>query len=121
MASAPRPERRRHRRADAKRPLEIQVSGRRVEGTTIDLGAAGTRCLVSEEFRLFEKVAVGLRLGTPGGTRRPIRAQGVVVRVATVGGNSSSRPLYEVAVFFSQIGPRARAAVQRFVQAQLKQ
>lgn len=123
MTATPRPERRRCRRVDAKAPMEIRVAEHRAEGTALDLSAAGVRCLVAEEFKPFEKVAVRLTLGTPTGQAHGhVRAQGVVVRATMIPAGADSPPhaLYEVAVFFSEIDPRARTVLERFVQAHLQ-
>ena len=117
-------ERRRAPRVHERIACSIGEGGRAIRSQTRNLSTAGAYCLIDEFIAPMTKLQLDLELpptGQPGEQhQRPvrIRCEGVVVRIEPVV-ESAEQGRYHMAVFFSQMSERDRAAIVRFVQARL--
>ena len=102
------PERRRAPRAKASFPILMSDQKGPCEATLKDLSTSGLCCTYPQE--LSEMSLLQIDLDLPGGKARH-RIQGAVVRCEKV------PPSYEVAVFFTEVSPEARAALEAYVAA----
>jgi hypothetical protein len=97
--------------------LGLTDRGLAVAAETKNLSATGAYCTVDQFIAPMTKLELDVEL--PDGSRRDrIRCTGVVVRVqpAIV---SPERGRYEIAIFFSDLSERDRAAIERFVRQRL--
>ena len=107
-------ERRRAPRARAQFPIRISDRGESREATVKDLSGNGLCCSYPEPVN--EMTLVGIKLQLPD-DERIHRLQGAVVRCDKRRGESP--PCYEIAVYFTEIEPGTRIALQNYVSAQV--
>lgn len=110
-------ERRRAPRVPERVALSILDAGNELLTQTNNLSASGAYCTLDRFIAPMSKLA--LRFDLPNGSRRvPVRCAGVVVRVDPVIVNAD-RGKYHVAIFFTELSERHRAAIGRFVRERL--
>ena len=110
-------ERRRAPRVSERVPLALTGEGAGIHTESENLSAAGVYCTLNRFISPMTKLQVQLEL--PDGAKRVrVRCEGVVVRVEPVI-DSAERGRYHVAVFFSDLAERDRAAISRFVAQRL--
>lgn len=108
-------ERRKAARAHADFAIRLAERGELRGARIKDLSTSGLCCLYPEALREMTLVRIALEL--PGDSTAH-EVQGAVVRCAKL--RDYSAPTYEVAVFFTQMSPEARRAIDTYVTAQLK-
>jgi PilZ domain len=108
--SSPSSERRRARRAVADFPIQIDPGKGTAPARLKDLSAIGLCCTTSAE--LAEMTRVGIDLQLPGQSRRH-QLLGAEVRCEKL---SSPPGQYEIAVYFTDMDPVAKAAVGAWVE-----
>ena len=97
--------------------LSIQDAGAQITTESKNLSAAGVYCTLDRFIAPMTKLA--LQFDLPGGARRAtVRCTGVVVRVEpTIA--TAERGQFNVAIFFTELAPRHREAIGRFVRQRL--
>lgn len=104
-------------RVDERVILAITDTGLSFQTETRNLSTTGVYCTVDRFVSPMTKLALEWEL--PAGSRRSkIRCAGVVVRVEPVISNPT-RGLYNIAIFFTDISDRDRAAISQFVRERL--
>ncbi len=101
-------ERRRAPRAKASFPILMSESGDPSEATLKDLSTNGLCCIYPQPLQEMSLLCIDLDL--PGGKERH-RIQGAVVRCEEQKGG------FEVAVFFTEVSPDAKTALEAYVSA----
>lgn len=110
-------ERRRDPRASERVALTISDPGGVITAETKNLSASGAYCTLERFIAPMTKLQLQFEL--PDGPRQvTVRCDGVVVRIDPVVANPG-RALYNVAIFFSDLGERERSAISRFVRGRL--
>ncbi|MBI3996035.1 MAG: PilZ domain-containing protein [Candidatus Omnitrophica bacterium] len=110
-------ERRRAPRIAEQVSLAIQDAESSLQTDTKNLSASGVYCTLSRFLAPMTKVELQFEL--PGALRRRrVRCSGVIVRVEPVIAHAD-QGLYHVAIFFTELSERDRAAIARFVQRRL--
>jgi len=110
-------ERRRAPRVAERVAVTMTDAGAQLTAETKNLSASGAYCTLNQFLAPMTKLQ--LRFELPGGVRhRTIRCSGVVVRVEPVIA-TADRGHYHVAIFFTDLAPRDREAIARFVQQRL--
>ena len=111
------PERRRAPRVPERVPVALTDEGKAFHTESENLSATGVYCTLDRFMPPMTKLQVQFEL--PDGARRVcVRCKGVVVRVEPVIANAE-RGRYHVAVFFTELTERHRAAISRFVSHRL--
>ena len=112
-----RPERRRAPRVAECVPVALTDEGKAFHTESENLSATGVYCTLDRFIPPMTRLQVQFEL--PDGARRVrVRCEGVVVRVEPVVVDAE-RGRYHVAVFFSELADRDRAAIARFVSQRL--
>ena len=111
-------ERRREPRAPERIALAVSDAGTELATETKNLSATGTYCTVDRFIAPMSKLALQFALPNHGTRPTHIRCTGVVVRVDPVI-THAERGRYNVAVLFTELTPRDRAAIARFVRQRL--
>ena len=115
--SAKQDERRLAPRTDERLPVVVTDAGVTLQAETKNLSAAGVYCVL-ERF-LAPMTKLQLRFALPnGGRTQAVNCSGVVVRVEPVV-NQPDQGRYNVAIFFTDLTDRDRAAIGRFVRQRL--
>ena len=110
-------ERRRAPRVTERIAVSIADAGAELTTHTNNLSASGTYCTLDRVIAPMSKLQ--LRFDLPqGGRRVMVRCAGVVVRVDPVIA-SADRGRFNVAIFFTELSARNRAAIERFVRQRL--
>ena len=113
----PTPERRRAPRIAQQLSLTISNGGFALSTETRNLSATGAYCSVERFIPPMTKLQLRLELPEQGGTTT-VECIGVVVRVEpTI--HSAERAGYDMAVYFTELSDRDRAAIERFVRQRL--
>ena len=110
-------ERRRSPRVDERVALSLSDAGTELRTETRNLSASGAYCTLDRFLAPMTKLALRFELAN-GSRRVTIRCSGVVVRVEPVIA-SAERGQYHVAIFFTELAERDRAAISRFVSQRL--
>ena len=108
-------ERRRAPRATVDIPLHLSPRENAEPAKLINISASGICCQFSEAISEMTLVGIGLELPGIDGIAE---VQGAVVRCDKVRGINP--PTYELGIFFTAMSNETRAAIQDFVDAQLK-
>ena len=117
MASGVMRERRRNPRIAERVVMAITDAGTELTTESHNLSTAGVYCTLDRFLAPMSKVQLYFAL--PNGRRASkIRCTGVVVRVEPVIANAS-RGRFNVAIFFTELSDRHRAAITRFVRQRL--
>ena len=111
-------ERRREPRAAERIALAVSDAGTELATETKNLSASGTYCTVDRFIAPMSKLELHFELPNHGAHPTKIRCTGVVVRVDPVI-TQADRGRYNVAVLFTELTQRDRAAIARFVQQRL--
>lgn len=110
-------ERRQEPRAHERLPVAVTEAGVTLQAETKNLSAAGVYCTLDRFLAPMTKLQ--LRFDLPEGSRQAaVTCSGVVVRVEPVV-SSPDRGRYNVAIFFTNLSDRDRAAIGRFVRQRL--
>ena len=110
-------ERRVHPRVPERLALAVTETGVAITVETKNISASGAYCTVDQFLPPMTKLA--LRFELPDGTRHAtIACAGVVVRAEPVI-ESGSRGRYHIAIFFSDLRPQDRSAIERYVRQKL--
>jgi len=110
-------ERRRAPRLSERVAVAISDAGTELKTETKNLSASGAYCTLDRFIAPMSKLQ--LRFDLPNGSRRVvIQCAGVVVRIEPVIANTE-RGQYHVAIFFTELSERHRAAIGRFVRQRL--
>ncbi len=116
--SSPHQERRRHPRVGAPE-LPIQIQGTGDEALRVrDLSLSGVAFYSEHPVPVMTRVRFGIEI--PGGSPNApytLEGEGIVVRCERL---ASALGHYEVAVFFSDLGKEASAAIQAYVDRRLR-
>lgn len=97
--------------------LSIHDAGAQITTESKNLSASGVYCALDRFIAPMTKLA--LQFDLPGGARRTtVRCTGVVVRVEPTIANAE-RGQFNVAIFFTELAPRHRDAITRFVRQRL--
>lgn len=119
MTAQPKPyERRREPRAAEHIALAVNDAGTELATETKNLSASGTYCTVDRFIAPMSKLALHFELPDHSSHPKTIRCAGVVVRVDPVIAHAN-RGRYNVAVLFTELTQRDRAAIARFVRQRL--
>ena len=111
-------ERRREPRAAERLPLAIQDAGAELTTETHNLSASGAYCTLDRFIAPMSKLQLHFELPNKGHRPTSIRCSGVIVRVEPVI-SSAQQGRYHVAVLFTELAERDRAAIARFVRQRL--
>ena len=111
-------ERRREPRTAEHLPLAIQDASTELTTETNNLSASGVYCTLDRFIAPMSKLQLRFELPSHGHHSTPIRCSGVVVRVEPVI-SSAQKGRYHVAVLFTELAERDRAAIARFVRQRL--
>ncbi|HLU37888.1 MAG TPA: PilZ domain-containing protein [Planctomycetota bacterium] len=103
-------ERRRAPRVQADFPIQLTTETGTVRGTLRDLSTVGLCCRIPAALR--EMTLVRMRLELPG-VQDAAEVEGVVVRTEKL--RDKSPATYDVALYFSDVQPAARKAIETFV------
>ncbi len=110
-------ERRQLPRTPERLSIAVQDGGLSLTTETKNLSASGAYCLVDRFIPPMTKLALTFEL--PDGSRRvKIACAGAVVRVDPVI-TDAQHSSYHIAIFFTDLSDRDRAAIGRFVQHRL--
>lgn len=113
----PASERRRAPRIPERVAVSISDAGTELKTETKNLSASGAYCMLDRFIAPMSKLQ--LRFDLANGSRRvAVRCAGVVVRIEPVIANTE-RGRYNVAIFFTELSERHRAAIGRFVRQRL--
>lgn len=113
----PTPERRRAPRVAERIPLAISDGGVALTAETKNISATGAYCTLDRFIAPMTKLQLQLEL--PDGARRTvIRCEGVVVRVEPAI-TDADHASYHVAIYFTSLRERDRAAIAQFVRRRL--
>ncbi|MEZ5965872.1 MAG: PilZ domain-containing protein [Planctomycetota bacterium] len=104
-------ERRRAPRVHANFPIHLTCETGTLQGVLRDISAVGLCCQIPAALR--EMTLVRMRLELPG-VPHAADVDGVVVRAEKL--RDKSPATYDVAMFFSNLSPGARSAIEAFVQ-----
>jgi c-di-GMP-binding flagellar brake protein YcgR len=104
-------ERRRAPRVRANFPIELACETGKLSGVLRDISTVGLCCQIPTALR--EMTLVRMRLDLPGAASTA-DIEGVVVRAEKL--RNKTPATYDVALFFSNVSPGARAAIEGFVQ-----
>lgn len=107
-------ERRRAPRVHANFPIQLTCETGALHGVLRDISTVGLCCQIPAALR--EMTLVRMRLELPG-VAKAADIEGVVVRAEKL--RDKSPATYDVAMFFSNLDPGARAAIEAFVQRNL--
>lgn len=111
------PERRRAPRVAERVPLAISDGGGAITAETKNVSASGAYCTLDRFIAPMTKLQLQLEL--PDGARRTtIRCEGVVVRVEPAITHADHASYY-VAIYFTSLRERDRAAITQFVRQRL--
>lgn len=110
-----RPERRGAPRANADLPLKLSPEAGAQGARLHDISQSGLRCEFPEP--LGEMTLMGIDLELPGGD--PHQVQGIVVRCDKLRGVSP--PTYDLAIYFTEVKPETRRAINRYVLSRLEE
>ena len=111
------PERRRAPRIVERVSVALTDEGKVFHTESENLSATGVYCTLDRFMPPMTKLQVQFEL--PDGARRVrVRCEGVVVRVEPIIANAE-RGRYHVAVFFTELTERDRAAISQFVSQRL--
>ena len=108
-------ERRRAARAKAEFSIRLAERDGMREAKLKDLSTNGLCCLYGEALREMTLVRIAIEI--PGDARSH-DVQGAVVRCLKL--RDVAPPTYEIAIFFTPLSPECRAALGRFVTAQVE-
>ena len=111
-------ERRREPRAAERVPLAIRDASAELTTETNNLSASGAYCTLDRFIAPMSKLQLRFELPNQGHRPTPIRCSGVVVRVEPVI-STAQQGRYHVAVLFTELAERDRAAIARFVRQRL--
>ncbi len=110
-------ERRRTPRTASRLSMVLSDQTREMATRTENISASGAYCSLPHFLPLMTKLEVRLEL--PGSPKpKPIRCQGVVVRVHPPAA-TAQRTSYDVAIFFNDLAERDRAVIAGYVQQHL--
>ena len=113
-------ERRREPRAAERLPLAIRDASAELTTETNNLGDSGVYCTLDRFIAPMSKLELRFELPNKKGHRPiPLRCAGVVVRVEPVISSTAQQGRYHVAVLFTELAERDRAAIARFVRQRL--
>jgi len=115
----PSQEKRSHPRIKDRLTLRSQAPGSG-EMSTTDLSLGGAHVIASRFLPLMTRVEITLLLPPEEGTDtgpRAVRAEAVVVRVEPPAAQATAEH-YEMALFFSRMGPHDRSALSRYLSSQ---
>ena len=106
-------ERRQAPRVDERVAIAISSDGQAIQAETENLSTSGAYCVLDRFIAPMTKLELAFEL--PNGARRTrIQGTGVVVRVEPrISERAQSQ--YYVAIFFSEMSERHRAAISKFV------
>ena len=107
-------ERRRAPRAAVSFPVELHYRDETRRAHLRDVSSIGLCCTFPEAIDELTQVRFSLRL--PGDSRRH-DIVGAVVRCEKLRGKSP--PTYEIAIFFADVEPESRQAIEQFVEAEI--
>ena len=110
-----RPERRGAPRATANLPLQLSPESGAQPASLKDISQSGLCCEFPEP--LTEMALMGIDLELPGDD--PHRVEGIVVRCDKQRGVNP--PTYEVAIYFTELKPETRRAIQKYVLSRLEE
>ena len=111
------PERRKAPRVAEQVAIAISGDGQVWQAQTKDLSTAGAYLLLDRFIPPMTKLQVAFEL--PDGAKRArIEGTGVVVRAEPVV-NSASKGQYHIAIYFSEMSERHRAAIAKFISHRL--
>ena len=110
-------ERRQAPRVPERVAIALSGDGHAVQAHTQNLSTAGAYCLVDRFLPPMTKLELEFQL-PDGSGRVTIRGTGVVVRAEPVV-SSAERGQYHLAIFFSEMSERHRAAISKFVRQRL--
>ncbi len=110
-------ERRRAPRIRSTIPVALSEGTWDLKADTRDLSTAGVCCLLDRFVPPMTRIQLELELPTDGAVSRA-RCGGVVVRVDPVI-TAGQQSRYAVAIFFSDLAARDRAAIERYVRQRL--
>ena len=110
-------ERRQAPRVDERVAIAISSDGQAIQAETQNLSISGAYCVLDRFIAPMTKLELAFEL--PNGARRTrIQGTGVVVRVEPrISERAQSQ--YYVAIFFSEMSERHRAAISKFVRRRL--
>ena len=112
------PERRRAPRVTEQVAIAISGDGQVWQAQTKDVSTAGAYLLLDRFIPPMTKLQVAFEL--PDGAKRArIEATGVVVRAEPVVSDAASKGQYHIAIYFSEMSERHRAAISKFVSHRL--
>ena len=110
-------ERRQAPRVDERVTVAISSDGQAIQAETENLSTSGAYCVLDRFIAPMTKLELAFEL--PNGARRTrIQGTGVVVRVEPRI-NERAQSQYYVAIFFSEMSERHRAAISKFVRRRL--
>ena len=94
-------------------PLAIVGDGTVLQAETVNLSSSGASCTVDQFLPPMTKLELEFEL--PDGSRHArVRCAGAVVRAEPVV-TTPERGRYNIAIFFTDVSERDRAAISRFV------
>ncbi len=97
--------------------LSIHDAGTQITTESKNLSASGVYCTLDRFIAPMTKLA--LQFDLPAGARKTtVRCTGVVVRVEPTIANAEHGQ-FNVAIFFTELAPRQREAIGRFVRQRL--
>lgn len=112
------PERRKAPRVDECLSIAISGDGQVAQAQTQNLSTAGAYCLLDRFIPPMTKLELAFEL--PDGTRRVrITGSGVVVRAEPAIAAAAQRGGYHLAIYFSEMSERNRAAISKFIRRRL--
>ena len=110
-------ERRKAPRIDEQLPIAIRGDGQIAQAQTQNLSTVGAYCTIDRFIPPMTKLQLAFEL--PDGSRRVrIACSGVVVRTEPVV-LDAQRGGYSLAIYFSEMSERSRAAISKFVRQRL--
>ena len=112
-------ERRREPRAAERLPLAIRDASAELTTETNNLSASGVYCTLDRFIAPMSKLELRFELPNKGHRPIPLHCAGVVVRVEPVISSTAQQGRYHVAVLFTELAERDRAAIARFVRQRL--
>lgn len=112
----PQSDRRRAPRAAASFPINLSAESLAEPATLRDLSEIGMAC--DAPAPIDEMTMVGVDFALPGQSERH-HVTGAVVRCERVGDSDASRPLWDIAIYFTEIQPTTRAALRHYVSKRL--
>ncbi len=120
IMKTPKPilERRNSIRIDENLPFKIGHQGYDIQATTLNISSHGVMCTVEKDIPIMTQLEVGLSLPGLGKSSKGkvFQTRGVVVRKE----KDPASGHYFIAIFFSEMKPKAREILYEFIENRLK-